>query len=237
MPIRAITFDFWRTLFHEAKDPEQRRLIRIRAVCEATGASPESARAALQTSEREFMQHHIELQRTLGPEDAVRIVMREVGVKLSPEVQQHLAEVFATAILHFPPIPIDGALDAVAAAAKRGPVGVISDSGLSPGSSLRTLLERNGFLPFFDSVVFSDEVGVSKPHARMFDTCAQGLGVAPSELLHIGDLETTDVVGAKAVGARAALFAGDNDRHVANTTADYVFKHWRDFLEVLPDLT
>lgn len=237
MPVRAITFDFWRTLFHEARDPEQRRLIRIRAVCDATGASPEAARAALQKSEREFMQHHIERQQTLGPEDAVRIVMREVNAELSQDVQKRLAEVFGTAILHFPPIPIEGALDAVKAAARRGPVGVISDSGLSPGSSLRTLLERNGFLPYFESVVFSDEVGVSKPHARMFDACAAGLGVEPSELLHIGDLETTDVAGAKAVGARAALFAGDNDRHVENTTADYVFMTWNDFLDVLPQLS
>ncbi|MFA6241233.1 MAG: HAD family hydrolase [Candidatus Hydrogenedentales bacterium] len=237
MAIRAITFDFWRTLFHEARDPELRRLIRIRAVCEATGAAPELARAALRTSEQEFMHHHISHQRTLGPEDAVRIVMRELGVDLAADVRKHLAEVFATAILAYPPIPIEGALDAVIAAAARGPVGVISDSGLSPGSSLRALLERNGFLPHFGSVLFSDEVGVSKPHARMFDTSARELGVAVSELLHIGDLEGTDVAGAKAVGARAALFVGDNSRHLENTTADFVFTTWGEFVEALPGLS
>jgi len=108
---------------------------------------------------------------------------------------------------------------------------------LSPGSSLRTLLERNGFLPYFQSVIFSDEVGVSKPHALMFETCARGLGVDARDLLHIGDLEMTDVAGAKAIGAQAALFAGDNARHLEGTTADYVFMKWGEFIEALPGLS
>jgi len=60
--------------------------------------------------------------------------------------------------------------------------------------------------------------------------------VGAEELLHIGDLEPTDVAGAIAVGARAALFGGDNDRYVGATQAHYTYTSWAEFIERLPEL-
>jgi FMN phosphatase YigB (HAD superfamily) len=57
------------------------------------------------------------------------------------------------------------------------------------------------------------------------------LGVDVKEILHIGDLEMTDVKGAKNVGATAVLFAANNDE-VTTTAADFVIKTHRE----LPDL-
>jgi putative hydrolase of the HAD superfamily len=93
-------------------------------------------------------------------------------------------------------------------------------------------------MPYFGGMAFSDEVGVSKPQAAMYEEAARQLGVKPCELLHLGDLERTDVTGAKAVGAKAALFTGALS--VTNgaplTQADYVFASWGDFIEALPDV-
>jgi putative hydrolase of the HAD superfamily len=238
MSVRAITFDFWRTLFYEPRAPLERRGLRVDALVRVTGVTPERATEALLETEREFLHHHITEQRTLGPRDAVGILSRLLDVAIGPDDAEHLADVFGTAIIEYPPMPIDGALEAVRAAAARVPVGIISDSGMSPGYALRTLLERFGFLSCLcaEAVAFSDEVGVAKPQAPMFETAARGLGVAVQELLHVGDLEGTDVRGAKGVGGRAALFAGDNTRHAANTTADYVFTSWREFIDALPAL-
>jgi len=44
------------------------------------------------------------------------------------------------------------------------------------------------------------------------------------------------IAGAKAVGAKAVLFAGDNARYVHNTRADYTFLSWRAFLDALPEI-
>ncbi|MEX2016687.1 MAG: HAD family hydrolase, partial [Candidatus Hydrogenedentales bacterium] len=135
-----------------------------------------------------------------------------------------------------PPDPIAGALDAVRAAAERGPVALISDSGISPGSSLLKLLERNGFTDYLQVCVFSDEVGVAKPQAAMFHCAASGMRVDLDSILHIGDLEPTDIAGALNCGARAALFGGDNERYVGKTKAHHTFTEWRTFCEKLPDL-
>ncbi len=234
-PVRGITFDFWRTLFRDAHSAERQQL-RAKAFAEVSGRSEDEVGVALRSVNERFYEHHMTHKRTLTPHDALRMVCEELVVKLSDGDEQRLVGVFATAIVEHSPVPIDGALDAVRQAAERVPVGVVSDSGLSPGSSLQVLLDRNGFTPYFKTIVFSDEVGVSKPQALMFETAAKGMGLEPRELLHIGDLEWTDVAGAKAIGARAALFAGDNARHLGETEADFTFTSWDEFIRQLPAL-
>ena len=232
MAIRAITFDFWRTLFRDA-EVEERRLLRVAACVEVLGLPEEDIDEAMRVTWQEFDRCHSEEQRTLTPQDAVTMTCARLGVSLDDGPAAKLCDVFATAIVQHSPVPIEGALEAVQAAAARVPVGLISDTGVSPGSSLSQLLARHGFLEHFDALVWSDEVGVSKPQRAMFERAAAGLGVQTSELLHIGDLEYTDIVGAHAVGAKAALFTGDNARHKDATSADYVFASWGEFVEML----
>lgn len=236
MAVRAITFDFWRTLFSDPREPVERRQIRIDALCRVTGAAPDDAKRALLLAETEFLQHHIREQRTLGPIDAVRIAERELGVTIADGPARELAEIFGAAILAYPPEPIANGLDAVRAASARFPIGIISDAGISPGKSLRQILDRNGYTPNFRHMAFSDEVGVAKPQAEMFESTAHALGVGVTELLHIGDLEGTDVVGAKRAGARAALFVGDHDRYRNHTTADLIIENWAHLIDLLPTI-
>lgn len=235
MPIRAITFDFWRTLFREANE-QPRQLLRAEAFATRTGAVIEEVVDALDHAAEVFLQNHIAQKATLTPRDAVRIVAERVRVEVPADAELELADLFATAILRYPPEPIDGAIEAVQAAAALLPVGIISDAGLSPGSVLRVLLDRHAFTPHLKALTFSSDVGVAKPHARMFETAATALGVDPSELLHIGDLEFTDIVGAAAVNATPVLFAGDNRRYYEKTTAPHRFKNWPGFIQALPKI-
>jgi FMN phosphatase YigB (HAD superfamily) len=101
---------------------------------------------------------------------------------------------------------------------------------------LRQLLARHGFLEYLEVLVFSDEVGVAKPQRPMFDAAAKRLHVATSDLLHIGDLEVTDIAGAKGVGAQAALFTGINASNLNDTQADHTFTSWTEFIDALPGI-
>lgn len=235
MAVRAITFDFWMTLFQEDNRTERHEL-RVEAFRAATGADPDAVGNALQEAHTEFFRVHAEEQRTLAPGDAVAMVSTALGLTLDAATTTHLTEVFGTAIFAYPPVPIPGALEAVQAAAARGPVGLISDSGMSPGTSLRKLLDNHGFTPYFSVLTFSDEVGVAKPQTPMFARTAAALEVAPGELFHLGDLEPTDIVGVQAVGGLAGLFAGANDRFAATTNAEHTFHDWQAFLAWLPEL-
>ena len=235
MAVRAITFDFWSTLFRDANGAA-RQQIRIDAFAEATGLPAQTVADALRVTWAEFERHHKELHRTLTPLDAVHFTANTLGIALAPDTAQRLADVFTGAILAHAPEPIEGALEAVRAAANVAAVGLISDTGVSVGASLRTLLERGGFLPYLRVLAFSDEVRVSKPEPEMFQAAVTGLGVPPEELLHIGDLEYTDVAGARAFGAQAALFAGENAVYLKDTQADHVFRSWPEFIAALPAL-
>ncbi len=232
MSIEAITFDFWGTLFRDANG-EARTQTRLDALRRATGAAEEAAREALRVVGREFMYMHIEKQRTGTPDEAVDVVCRELGLPLSDEAAAQLSDIFATAIVKYSPVPIDGAFEAVEAAAARYPVGLISDTGISPGSSLKQLLDRYGFTPFLAVLSFSDEVGVAKPQAPMFERTAAALGVSPAALLHLGDLEPTDIAGVQALGGKGGLYGGVNSRFLEDTEAEYVFKDWREFVALL----
>jgi len=237
MSIRAVTFDFWGTLYREIPESSGIRMRkRALALAEATGAPPDEAERVLQDAAQVFLEVHMNEQRTLTPHDAVRLASGALGVPVFGEKARELASYFATVILEHPPVPIDGALDAVRAAAARVPVGIISDTGISPGSSLRVLLERDGFLPHLKCISFSDEVGVAKPQAPMFTRTAEALGVAPHELFHLGDLEFSDIAGVLAQGGRAALFAGVNDRYLATTRAERAFLSWHVFAEQIDRL-
>lgn len=235
MTVRAITFDFWCTLFRDANG-SVRHAFRVNALSKATGISDSEADVTLREIMDYFMRKHLETQHTLTPRDAVELACKKHQVHLERKNAEDLAEVFGTAILVHPPVPVDNALEAVKAAAEKGPVALISDTGFSPGRNLRILLEREGFLPLFKSFAFSDETGVAKPQRFMFESTAERLGVASNELLHIGDLEPTDIVGAHQVNSRAGLFTEVNDSFADSTRADYVFHSWSHFLDLLPEL-
>lgn len=233
--IRAITFDFWGTLFHDA-NLELRHTLRVNALREVTGVGEEAADKALREVYRVFFRTHVDELRTLDHRDGARMCAERLEVQLAGPALEALATRFGEAILEHPAGLIDGAGDAVRAAASRLPIGLISDTGISPGSSLSVLLQRHDLKRHFGVLTYSDLMGVSKPRPVMFEHTAGALGVAPGEILHLGDLEPTDIVGAQGVGGQAGLFAGVNEKYYDGTRAEYRFKNWYEFLDQLEDI-
>jgi FMN phosphatase YigB (HAD superfamily) len=84
----------------------------------------------------------------------------------------------------------EDALEAVRAAADRGPVGICSNCAV-PELVPRTLI-RAGLRGEFDAVTTSVGCGWRKPHAKAFEAAAEALGVAPAALVHVGDDPETD---------------------------------------------
>jgi putative hydrolase of the HAD superfamily len=237
MPIRAITFDWWGTLFRDAEG-QPRQKLRVMAFAKTAGVTPEAVDAALRPVWKAFERSHREHQTTLSATDAVWMTAKELGVSLTDEQAADLAELFAGAVLRYAPVPVDNALEAVRAASARVPVGIISDTGVSPGRMLRQLLDRHGFTPYFKAMTWSDELnGMAKPRAANFECTARALGVQPCDLLHIGDLRYTDIVGANGVGAKSALFTGVSQfPEIREPKSDYEFPSWAQFIEMLPAL-
>ena len=64
---------------------------------------------------------------------------------------------------------------------------------------------RYGIAHFFDTIVDSEVVGVSKPDPRIFHIALERLEVAPADALFVGDIYTIDVLGARAAGIDSRL--------------------------------
>ena len=102
MPVRAITFDYWMTLFRE-QDRDVRHEHRAEAFCRATGAPQADVSRALKAAHDYFFQVHVAEQRTLEPIDAVRMVCRDLDLSISDSLADELAHAFGTSILVYPP--------------------------------------------------------------------------------------------------------------------------------------
>jgi putative hydrolase of the HAD superfamily len=101
--------------------------------------------------------------------------------------------------------------------------GVVGNAWPEPGRVLRGDLARSGLLDRLDVVVFSTDLGVRKPDARLFRRALDELDVAPEDALFVGDRLEHDVRGAAAVGMKtmqALWFHVDADAD--GSEADFV---------------
>ena len=72
---------------------------------------------------------------------------------------------------------------------------------LSNNSSILPLqLRVLGIADAFDSVSWSEEMGVEKPDRRIFEVALERIGAQPHEIVYVGDSYEADVVGAKGAG-------------------------------------
>lgn len=110
---------------------------------------------------------------------------------------------------------------------------IISDTGFEPGRELRKALDKNDLLDRFHYGVFSDETGYSKPDERAFRLASEKAGRRTDEMVHIGDREDKDILGARSSGMHSILFTGfrNDDREL--TTADFTANNWQEVTELI----
>jgi 2-haloacid dehalogenase len=97
----------------------------------------------------------------------------------------------------------------------------------------RGRLARSGLAGFFSAVLISEEVGAAKPDPRFFNAAIDALGLAPSQLLCVGDNPVADVGGARAAGIDAWWFSPKGAAWPGPGEAPRVVK---DLAEILPAL-
>jgi putative hydrolase of the HAD superfamily len=158
-------------------------------------------------------------------------MLDDLLITLSPTDFNVLADYFDRSLLDADPGPtlIDGAAETVRRLAQTYRLGIISDSGLSTGNTLRHFLKRDGILECFTCTTFSDEVGVSKPHTRIFHITLDQLGVQPHEAVHLGDLTHSDIAGAKAIGMYAVRLTANYDDVNRSVEPDAVVNSYTEF--------
>lgn len=235
MKTKVVTFDFWNTIF-DSSDAYNRNAERINALISGfreCGLRGEVNGTILYNDIFEhFNQIWIEKSRTITARDMVTFAFD--SFKLSPDAAlvDQITEVFQTAVLYNPPKLNENIREAFETLEKNFHLAIVSDTGFSPGKTLRSLLNTESVLHFFSAFSFSDETGVSKPSREAFEPIFNKFGVTPEECIHIGDNARTDITGAKRLGMRAIHYIGDpsnlqlNKEQVSEFPADFTSSSW-----------
>ncbi len=126
---------------------------------------------------------------------------------------------------------VEGAKEAYDAIAEKYPVGIITN-GFAETQWLK--IEQFGFKETARQIVISEEVGVMKPHPKIFDHSTELVGVERESILYVGDSPTSDVKGGKSAGWQVAWFTS-NPIESTSELADLVFDDFDDLLNALLD--
>jgi putative hydrolase of the HAD superfamily len=246
--IKAVTFDIWDTMVHDDSDEpkraarglrskrDERRHLVWRALDEIRPIDLEQVVLAYDTADAGFNLVWKENHINGTVEQRLRVVLNGLGRSLPDEAMVKLVVDTGRMEVDIPPDPVEGIGEALAALSGRYKLCVVSDAIVTPGTGLRAILERHGLKRYFQAFAFSDEVGHSKPHRAIFDSAAGQLGVAPNEILHVGDRDHNDVKGPQAIGAKAVLFTACRDQDKATTSADAICETHRDLPAIIDRL-
>ena len=84
-------------------------------------------------------------------------------------------------------------------------------------------LEIIGLHHLFHARLNASGVGVAKPHPQIFLAAAEALGMAPEDILHVGDDPLLDVVGAREAGMRTVWLNRTGERWSHGPAPDLEF--------------
>lgn len=213
----CVTFDLWETLFidrHELdRDRDRMRYEGLHRVLSGLDIEipMDNLRRAYEESTRQ-LQGIWRRNESISVTDQIQMIIREAAgdaadlPENSLEIEM-LQSAYVDPLFKFPPkLNVDAIATLKGMRERVGRVGLMSNTGRSPGTALRKLMSKYEILPFFEATIFSDEVGCRKPDKRIFQNAITQLDSSPDRTIHIGDDPEADIWGAKQFGMRALLF-------------------------------
>ncbi len=95
--------------------------------------------------------------------------------------------------------PVAGALALLQALKPKHKIGIVTNNRLAEQQEKLRYLSMSELV---DALITSEEVGVLKPDARIYEVALARLGASPAQTVMVGDNWQADVVGALAAGIR-----------------------------------
>lgn len=215
--VTAVTFDLWDTLIQEYPGSSDKvselRVDRIWRALNDRGmvhSRREVEKAYVKTFD--FLKFTWSKSKDVPVRDHILFMLNSIDSKLAGRLSKDdlslIERIYCEAILEHPPRLLPGAKDALKAIrAKDFRMGLISNTGRTPGSMLRVVMDKLGILEFFDATTFSNETLVRKPNELAFSLTLEKLRAVPKASVHVGDDINKDVLGAKKAGMRAVHYA------------------------------
>jgi len=104
-------------------------------------------------------------------------------------------------------------------------IGLLSNGNQHP--------ERCGLEGVFRFVIFSQDYGVEKPSPEIFRIAVEKAGCSRTQLLHVGDSLTDDIMGAMNAGIQCVWLNRDQTKTHLSVDIDYEIHRLSDLLSIL----
>ncbi len=201
MSIKAITFDFWKTLAVDSAPVEVRelsakRMIDILQREENITIDCDKMLRAFAECREICYRYQEDRGIDFTPREQLDWIMDYFRIKPGPEAWNGLFDAYTTSLLDYPPNFVKGLSGVLEELHKNYKLAIISNTGRTPGWVVRCVLEDIGLRQYFDVLVFSNEMGIAKPNNYIFRITARRLREQPEDIMHVGDHIHTDVAGA-----------------------------------------
>jgi putative hydrolase of the HAD superfamily len=222
MPYKAVIFDLFGTLIDESADDYAAMMARMAELLdvpldelyETTSADADARNLGVYESVAH--QFHVMCGRLGVAPDAAHLTG---AIDAYTELQRARL------------VPREDVLDTLRKIGERGfKQGLISNAS----QVIVDLWPRTAFGPYFEHVVLSWAVKVTKPDPAIYRLCYEALGVEPGDCLFVGDGGSDELTGAEDAGMHAVLIAlGYDDRTALGATR----QQWGgDVISSIPDV-
>ncbi len=233
--IKAVTFDLWNTIFVAKSYAEQRieylkKILDRRKIKRSYEEISDAYRLSLETAEKA---RQLGDYRFITVNQRLDFILEKLAAEINFEEKAKVKKYFEEIILKDEPPLVDGVIETLKALNPYYRIGIICVSGLTPGKVIRIILKKKRILDFFQSQVFSDEVGFEKPHPAIFEKSLNELRVKPEQAIHIGDLLNSDVAGSKAIGMKTVWFNFNNKVNETEYQPDFEIPKLLHLIEIL----
>lgn len=211
--LRAVGFDLWETLITNTPEVSREhgrvRLEKLTRTLAERGLAPprERLEAAYRESWNRCQELYWSRDRDVPCRRQVEHFLEELAIETDDATLARLEDDYANVAVDILPVVVDGARDLIRELKARGlRIGLISNTGRTPGYALREILVRLAMSDSIDAMLFSNEHGHCKPQPSIFEELRRLLGVAADEMVFVGDNLYVDVHGAQRCGIRGVHF-------------------------------
>lgn len=115
---------------------------------------------------------------------------------------------------------VDGAKEAIDIVSERYPIGIVTNGFLE---TQQLKIESMELSKYTDNFIITEEIGVMKPHPRVFDVATEKAGSKREQILYVGDSYSSDIMGGRNAGWKTAWFTAFLNEIEQNQTADFMF--------------
>ncbi len=236
--LKAITVDLWNTLFKNKFYSEERFEILTEFL------ETKRITFSLEDLKKEYLfqfnLHDIDIEvigfRHIYTEERLFKLFKSISIDYTENEVKELVIKFEEELLNNLPELKPGVKETLEEISKNYKIGLISNTGITPGRVLTVALKKLGIHEYFSALTYSDEIGYYKPKALLFESTLEQLACKPVYAVHIGDSLETDVKGAMGFNMKAIWVRDIFSIKNPNITPDYEVQEIPEILPIINEL-